>query len=338
MSTRSLIKKPTSRTSKAISFIPTRKSIALNTKLLYFNKQNIIDRDINDNFFNNINLNFGNKIHLLSLDNLHNRIKIKDRIKDRIKEWVYEDDADDFYEAFKEQNFKLNYKISNFFFRRFINQDTNFPIILNDLIRIIRNEFNQIDEFKQILVLCIKSLIFLIINFKKLLSLEKYFMITEQKSPEYIILYRGFSYGFNTEILDEVNRQISTTNSLVTINAVLSTSIKLSVAINFSTDNGTIWRIIVNKEKFEKFKYSYLSSDIEINKTTIQDISSENEFLLNYGIKLIYMESKEINHNGKNLTIQTFTFDDYDTNDKDNHFREFISNSLDYIDSITTFE
>lgn len=338
MSTKSVIKKP-------VSFSKTRYSVKSIKNLIDFNKKNIIDKDDDSSFFDTINSNFKNNINLLSLNTLFSKDEKKAPTYDKMIEWTHDDDADEFYEAFTDRNIKLNFKIANFFFRKYINQHAKIPSIVIELIRIINEEPRQENDddkliiFKKILISSIKILALLIINFnKRLYSLKKYFTITKQELPEYIILYRGFAYGHNNEILHDVNSQISSKNSLVTIHSVLSTSIKLSVAIKFSTNNGTIWRIIVNKEKFEKFKYSYLSEDIIIDKDNIINDSPENEFLLNYGIKLIDMGFKHIIHNGMNLTIRTFTFDDYDIHQIDSNFKDFCNISLDYIDKIKTLD
>ena len=198
----------------------------------------------------------------------------------------------------------------------------------------IKDEGYSINEFKTILLICFDTLIKLITSFPKLISLDNYFKITQQPHPENIFLYRGFVEGQNAEILEDVNSQLYS-SPLVTIHAVLSTSIKLSVAYIFSSrEGGTIWRIIVNKSKYEKFKYSYVSLDIVINKYTIQYGTPENEFLLNYGIKLIHVETKQINDNGKIFTLQTFAFHDYDVYQLDSDYIKFLKINRDYINSL----
>ena len=279
---------------------------------------------------------FSDNITLLSLTNLYSLIKIDRAILTTILEWVHEYDADDFWYLFRDNTTlinKLNYKISNFFFRNSLNVDAQLPSLLIELKNMIIDEGGTIFEFKRILLICFDTLIILITSYPKLISLDKYFKITKQQPPpENIFLYRGFVQGQNAEILEDVNRQLSS-SPLVTIHAVLSTSIKLSVAYNFSSrEGGTIWRIIVNKSKYEKFKYSYLSSDIIINKDTIQDSTPENEFLLNYGIKLIDVDTKEINDDGKIFTLQTFIFADYDVYQLDSNYINFLQRNRDYID------
>ena len=280
---------------------------------------------------------FSDNITLLSLTNLYSLIKIDRAILTTILEWVHEYDADDFWYLFRDNTTlinKLNYKISNFFFRNFLNIHAQLPNLLIELKNMIIDEGGTIFEFKRILLICFDTLIILITSYPKLISLDKYFQITHQTPPENIFLYRGFVQGQNAEILEDVNRQISS-SPLVTIHAVLSTSIKLSVAYNFSSsEGGTIWRIIVNKSKYEKFKYSYLSSDIIINKDTIQHSTPENEFLLNYGIKLIHVDTKEINDDGKIFTLQTFIFADYDVYQLDSDYIKFLQINRDYINSI----
>ena len=274
-----LIKKNTYRTR-------TRTSKQINENILkkvnpVLNKEREIPFSLNS-----INLLFSDNIKLLSLTNLYEYIKYNKATLMPILEWVQEYDADDFLDLFRDETLinKLNYKISNFFFRNFLNIHAQLPNLLIELKKMIIDEGGTIIEFKRILLICFDTLIKLITSYPKLISLDKYFKITKQQPPpENIFLYRGFVQGQNAEILEDVNRQISTyQNPLVTIHAVLSTSIKLSVAYNFSSsEGGTIWRIIVNKSKYEKFKYSYLSSDIIINKDTIKDSTPENEFLLN---------------------------------------------------------
>jgi len=123
--------------------------------------------------------------------------------------------------------------------------------------------------------------------------------------------------------------------NLVTIHAILSTSIKLSVAYKFlSDDGGTIWKIMVKKTEYEKFKYSYLSDDIVIDKDNISPDSPENEFILNYGIKLIHLETKEINDNGKKFTLQTFAFADYDVYQTDSNYINFLTHISNYIEHV----
>lgn len=324
-----LIKKNTYRTR-------TRTSKQINENILkkvnpVLNKEREIPFSLNS-----INLLFSDNIKLLSLTNLYEYIKYNKATLMPILEWVQEYDADDFLDLFRDETLinKLNYKISNFFFRNFLNIHAQLPNLLIELKKMIIDEGGTIIEFKRILLICFDTLIKLIKSYPKLISLDKYFKITKQPHPENIFLYRGFVQGQNAEILEDVNRQISTyQNPLVTIHAVLSTSIKLSVAYNFSSrGGGTIWRIIVNKSKYEKFKYSYLSSDIIINKDTIRDSTPENEFLLNYGIKLIHVDTKEINDDGKIFTLQTFIFADYDVYQLDSNYIKFLQINRDYID------
>ena len=328
-----LIKKNTYRTRTR-----TRHSEDINKKIL--KKVNLVlnkEREI-PFFLNLINSLFSDSIKLISLTNLYEFIKKNKATLMPILEWVHEFDADDFFDLFRDKtlNNKLNYKISNFFFRNFLNINAQLPSLLTELATMIKDEEYSIDEFKRILLICFDTLIKLITSYPKLISLDKYFQITHQTPPENIFLYRGFVQGQNAEILEDVNRQISTSQfPLVTIHAVLSTSIKLSVAYNFSSrEGGTIWRIIVNKSKYEKFKYSYLSSDIIINKDTIQDSTPENEFLLNYGIKLIHVDTKEINDDGKIFTLQTFIFADYDVYQLDSDYINFLQINRNYINSI----
>jgi hypothetical protein len=287
-------------------------------------------------FLNSINMLFSDNITLLSLTNLFDSLKRNKANLTHILEWVHEYDADDFLDLFRDKTLinKINYKISNFFFRNSLNIHAQLPSLLTELATMIKDERYSIDEFKRILLICFDTLIKLITSYPKLISLDKYFKITEQPPPENIFLYRGFVEGQNAEILEDVNRQISS-SPLVTIHAVLSTSIKLSVAYNFSSkEGGTIWRIIVNKSKYEKFKYSYVSSYIVINSETIKNGSPENEFLLNYGIKLIHVETKEINDDGKIFTLQTFAFADYDVYQLDSDYIRFLQINRDYINSI----
>lgn len=314
----------------------TRTSESTNNKILkrvnsILNKENVLP-----SFLNSINSLFSDNIILLSLKNLFLLIKRDIAILSPILEWVEEYDADDFLDLFRDDKLlhKLNYKISNFFFRNFLNNHAQLPSLLTELATMIKDEGYSIDEFKRILLICFDTLIKLITSYPKLISLDKYFKITKQDPPENIFLYRGFVEGQNAEILEDVNRQISS-SPLVTIHAVLSTSIKLSVAYKFSSnEGGTIWRIIVNKSKYEYFKYSYVSSDIVINSETIINGTPENEFLLNYGIKLIHVETKQINDNGKIFTLQTFAFVDYDVYQLDSDYIKFLKINREYINSI----
>ena len=324
-----LIKKKTYR---------TRYSYSTNNNILK-RVNSILNKEIElQSFLNSINLLFSDNIRLLSLTNLYSFIGKNKATLPILEEWVHEFDADDFFDLFRDKtlNNKLNYKISNFFFRNFLNINAQLPSLLTELATMINDEEYSIDEFKRILLICFDTLIKLITSYPKLISLDKYFQITHQTPPENIFLYRGFAQGQNAEILKDVNRQISTSQfPLVTIHAVLSTSIKLSVAYNFtSREGGTIWRIIVNKSKYEKFKYSYVSSDIVINIETIIPNTPENEFLLNYGIKLIHVETKVINDNGKIFTLQTFAFHDYDVNQSDSDYIRFLQTNREYINSI----
>ena len=324
---------------KLIRKTTTRYSEKLNERILikvnsFVNKEKEIP-----SFLNLINELFSDSIKLKSLTNLYEFIKKNKATLIPILEWVHEFDADDFFDLFRDKtlNNKLNYKISNFFFRNFLNINAQLPSLLTELATMIKDEEYSIDEFKRILLICFDTLIKLITSYPNLISLDKYFQITHQTPPENIFLYRGFVQGQNAEILEDVNRQISS-SPLVTIHAVLSTSIKLSVAYNFSSrEGGTIWRIIVNKSKYEKFKYSYVSSDIVINRETIIPNTPENEFLLNYGIKLIHVETKEIFDNGKKFTLQTFGFDDYDVYQLDSKYIQFLQLNRDYIDRISDF-
>jgi hypothetical protein len=286
------------------------------------------------NFLLITNLIFKDRITLISLKNdILRRSSIPST---HMLEWVEEYDADDYLELFNNNDllYKLNYKISNFFFRNFQNIDAELPNLLLEINNILIEEGKDINELKRILKSCFEKTNILITSYPKLISLDRYFQITRQVHPEYICLYRGFYKGQNLEILNDVNRQIST-SPLVTIHAIFSTSIKLSVAYNFSSnEGGTIWKIIVYKSQYEKFKYSYLSNDIVIDKDNIGHNTPENEFILNYGIKLIHLETKQINDKGKIFTLQTFAFADYDVYQTDSEyirFRKHISNYIEYV-------
>jgi hypothetical protein len=330
-----IIKKNTDKTR---IFGKTRNSLRSNIKL--FNKK--LPEIEEANFLLATNLNFKDRINLISLKNLYDSIKKNKALPIHLLEWVEEYDADDFLELFNNKDllYKLNYKISNFFFRNFQNINAQLPSLLIELKTILEEEEKDINEYKRILLICFETSKKLITSYPKLISLDNYFKITRQEPPpENIFLYRGFYKGQNLEILDDVNRQISTSIfPLVTINAILSTSIKLSVAYKFSSnEGGTIWRIIVNKSKYENFKYSYLSSNIVIKNDNISPDSPENEFILNYGIKLIHLETKEINDNGKKFTLQTFAFADYDVYQSDSNYIKFLTHISDYIESIRDY-
>jgi hypothetical protein len=311
----------------------------LKTNIQLFNKK--LPEIEEANFLLATNLNFKDRINLISLKNLYDSIKKNKALPTHLLEWVEEYDADDFLELFNNKDllYKLNYKISNFFFRNFQNINAQLPSLLIELKTLLEEEQKDINEYKRILLICFETSIKLITTYPKLVSLDNYFKITRQQPPENIFLYRGFSEGQNLEILDDVNKQISTSIfPLVTIHAILSTSIKLSVAYKFSSnEGGTIWRIIVNKSKYENFKYSYLSSDVVINNDNISPNNPENEFILNYGIKLIHLETKQINDNGKIFTLQTFAFADYDVYQTDSNYIKFLTNISEYIDSIQDY-
>jgi len=267
-------------------------------------------------------------------------------------EWKDEFEAEEFLELFTidKVDRKIYYRISNFFFRYYRNNTTRLPTILTELITHMKNEELTIDEYKQILSICLETTITLIVNYYKLPSLAMYFSVTKQIPPDNIYLYRGFYEGLNLEILDDANRQIREYHSnakpandpgpVITIHSILSTSIKLSIAYKFSSPaNGTIWKIIVPSLLYENFKYAYIDKKITIDKDTIIDDVIESEFILNYGTKLIHIETKIINdtENGKIFTLQTFMFCDNDVSQLDSEIDNLNETIEKYIYEIDDF-
>lgn len=240
---------------------------------------------------------------------------IKTKLIDNISEWRQEMDPENFLDDFIRHNkkFNLDYVISNFIFRYCINSDTILPSIIKEIKDIIISDTDIKENYLEVLTSIFRSFYFSLIKiikiFPKLISLSHYFKITRQSLPEYIYLYRGFSKGTNIEILrtDRVDS--------ISVNAILSTSINFNVARKFCGNEGTIWRILIHKSSFEKFKYSYISSErMTINEQNMSKDSPETEFLLNYGIILKHMTTEEIDEgaDGFKYTLQTYLFLDYD--------------------------
>lgn len=276
----------------------------------------------------------------------------EENIPIHLLEWQDEFEATEFLDLFTidKVNTKLNYRISNFFFRYYRNRSTPLPHLLTELITEIIEHDLGIDKYKEILSICFETTITLIENYSKLLSLDMYFKLTKQNPPENIYLYRGFYEGLNLEILDDANRQIREYHSnakpandpgpVITIHSILSTSIKLSVAYRFSSPtNGTIWKIIVPKRLYEHFKYAYIDKTIIMDKDTIIPDGIESEFILNYGTKLIHIETKTINdtENSKIFTLQTFMFCDNDVYQLHSEIDNFKKTIRSYIAGITDF-
>ena len=288
-----------------------------------------------------------------------------------ICKWGNDDDADDFLsmviEGLSNPNFYyMNYRIANFFFRLFINSSANFndiekPLFLNELIEEIKNRYDdeetQITVFKSVLILIKKSLLKLINSFNRyLISIHDFFEKTKdinKNIPNNIILYRGFNIHFNKEIITDINHQIKENPNNIIIKSVLSTSISEKVAFRFLGigEKGIIWKIIVPQNKYTEFKYSFLKKNYPDNPSisTIAKIDNEHlsskmdeyEFLLNYGLKLKFIEIKEeirrINRGdvdvNMTLNIYVFEFLGYDLSDLIN-FDTRISRIITDIDDI----
>jgi hypothetical protein len=286
---------------------------------------------------------------------------------DKMFQWTYEDDEDDIYEKLidfiingGEQQFSINYIISNYFFRLFLSGTYNnagIPEILNKLYNYIKEKEEEkgligdillsssLDIYKQFLRIYLSSLIQYIYNFNQVfISIEKYFQQYKKlnpQMPENIKLYRGFNSNFIQENLLDVLNQIKTGNKNIIIKSVLSTSVNKAVAyrcLNITGNNeGYIWEINVSKDYYEYFKYSFLKKSdklTQMSEIRNQIDTSENEFVLNYGLQLIYKGFREEYVDLKKINILLFDFYGYDihhTEDKLDEFNIFITN---YINSI----
>jgi hypothetical protein len=179
----------------------------------------------------------------------------------KLIDWKEEIDAGNFIEDFiryHQSPIYLSYSISNFFFRFCINEnEANIPDLIREFSEYINENKEEDENLKEFIMnegQTTNILLLIITNFfealiktielypKKLISLSSYFQITDQEVPEYICLYRGFSKDRNQEILNYVERNKHNT---ISINAMLSTSIKFITALGFCGDGGIIWRIIV---------------------------------------------------------------------------------------------
>lgn len=260
-----------------------------------------------------------------------------------ITDWIHEIDAGNFIEdfiKFHKSPIYLSYSISNFFFRFCINEnEAEIPDLIHEFNEYIddNNEDENLQDFIKKKSPNTNILLLIITNFfealiktielypKRLISLSSYFKLTSQEVPEYICLYRGFSKDRNREILDYVERNIHKT---ISINAMLSTSIKFITALRFCGEGGIIWRIIINKMLYEKFYYSYISpNDLIINAESILDSSYEIEFLLNYGIQLRFISKLEDQYDitsDKHYTLYTFLFMGYDVHQAISGFQDLI--------------
>ena len=258
-------------------------------------------------------------------------------------DWKEEIDPGNFIEdfiKFHKSPIYLSYSISNFFFRFCINgNEAEIPDLIREFKEYIdeNKEDEKLKEFiKQegqntnILLLIITNFFEALIKTielfpKRLISLSSYFKLTDQEPPEYICLYRGFSKDRNREILDYVERNKRKT---ISINAMLSTSIKFITALGFCGEGGIIWRIIINKMLYEKFYYSYISpNDLIIDAESILDPRFEIEFLLNYGIQLRFiskLQNQFDRTSNKHYTLYTFLFMGYDVHQARSEFRDLI--------------
>jgi hypothetical protein len=262
----------------------------------------------------------------------------------KLIDWKEEIDAGNFIEDFiryHQSPIYLSYSISNFFFRFCINEnEANIPDLIREFSEYINENKEEDENLKEFIMnegQTTNILLLIITNFfealiktielypKKLISLSSYFQITDQEVPEYICLYRGFSKDRNQEILDYVEDNL---NKTISINAMLSTSIKFITALGFCGDGGIIWRIIINKKSFEKFYYSYISPNhLTIDADTILDPRFEIEFLLNYGIQLrciSKLENQDDITSGNHYTLYTFLFMGYDVHQARSGFRDLI--------------
>ncbi len=289
------------------------------------------------------------------------------QIIDDIFQWGYDDDVDDFFEnviknLVSPDFYYMNYRIANFFFRLFIKGSDNFddidrPSFINELTDKIKSEYTDLDNetkitiFKSILILIKNSLINLIKHYNiYLISIKDFFektKIINETIPEQIILYRGFNIRFNEEIIIDIIKQIRDNPNNIIVNSVLSSSISEKVVFRFlgTGERGIIWKIIVPQSKYKDFKYSFVKKNYPIRQNTITIVdynnllsdSYEYEFLLNYGLMLKYIETKQetrrINSIDMSLDIYIFEFLGYDFSSFAN-FQSKISKLISEIDNV----
>ena len=230
-----------------------------------------------------------------------------------INEWTAENDFDDLLDMYNEEHklyieYRLIVAILIIYNRgdiskpEFTNQINSNPIIQEFITEITdKNHDKDCHEIK----LIVDSLLFqILLNICKLNSHLNSIPTYQELfgSPiehnDCISIFRGFNrqrYNLLFENISNtnINQQFSTPT-------FLSTSINLNTALRFTQNNGIIWHIVIPKNKYHLFRYTYLGKET----TDINDSRTlEDEILLNLNTILEIKEIKTTTLTYKDLNI-----------------------------------
>lgn len=233
-----------------------------------------------------------------------------------INEWTADNDFDDLLDMYNEEHklyieYRLIVAILIIYNRgeiskeEFTSQINSNPIILEFITEITdKNDDKDCHEIK----LIVDSLLFqILLNICKLNShlnsiptYHELFGIPIETN-DCISIFRGFNRlrynllfeNINTITNTDINKQFSTPT-------FLSTSINRNTALRFTQNNGIIWHIVIPKNKYHLFRYTYLGKDT----TDINDSRTlEDEILLNLNTILEIKEIKTTTLTYKDLNI-----------------------------------
>jgi len=239
-----------------------------------------------------------------------------------IMTWTAEDDIDDtidnILETFEKtdindiiKDVRLNY--------RFINElligytyETKQNSYIQSLITYVdkeRNDLNKRTVIKKTFNLYVKLIEYLYYNyFTTFITIDKYTDTIEE-----LILYRGFNYSKYGKILEKT-KLLNINEEFITC-CFMSTSVYEDTARRFiynddetDTENNIMWKINIPKSKYNKFYYSYLSSDKHYFNNPSAIKQKEIEFLMNMNAKLKLIKKYE----KYNISYYEWEFVDYE--------------------------
>ena len=224
-----------------------------------------------------------------------------------VNAWRHDYDIDDFLDVWNEKEYMPIYYVLINTFLLLINYKTtydkeNFKYLLKDI-----KDYDETKDTELIIDDLINNIMKLYISINLFPPISKFI----ENEEDNIILYHGIEYYENTLVnkLRELNN-----NEYFEIPCFMSTTIILDTACRFAvnTENSrkTIIKIHINKNDFNKFKYTYFGDTLTINDNSYY----ENEILINILTKLQYISTEE----NKSITYKKIEIDNSLTEETDN--------------------